>query len=353
MVKEGINTGELSRYGFQLQYDSVHRPEMLNLDFIFSNDPVGEIRIESSEATVANLLERNNEEHPLSPSALNTYLSCSLKFYFHYVAGLPEPEEVKEEIDGAIFGTIFHDTMEALYAPFKGKVINQTDLERISKDKVLINNEITRQIALHYLKMREPIKGPVKLEGKTLLFFENIKTYISQLLKIDTSFAPFSIVSLEEKYKRTIEINGRQIWVGGTIDRLDQKDGITRVLDYKTGNVDSISFKEITELFQRDEKSPKKEVLQALIYSWGISDGKQDSRVQPAIYSLRKLFDKSFDPEVKMDKQTVDFREIEVDFESELKALVSEIYSPETFFTQTVYVEKCKYCPYKGICRKF
>ncbi|HPF51526.1 MAG TPA: PD-(D/E)XK nuclease family protein [Draconibacterium sp.] len=353
VVKEGINTGELSRYGFQLRYDSVHKPEMLNLDFVFSNDPVGEIKIESSEATVARLLERNTEDHPLSPSALNTYLSCGLKFYFHYVADLPEPEEVKEEIDGAIFGTIFHDTMEALYAPFKGKVINPGDLERISKDKVLISNEITRQIAVQYLKMKEPIKGPVKLEGKTLLFFENIKTYISQLLKIDTSFAPFSIVSLEEKYKRTIEINGRQIWVGGTIDRLDQKDGITRVLDYKTGNVDSISFKEVAKLFQRDEKSPKKEILQALIYSWGISDGITDSRVQPAIYSLRKLFDKSFDPEIKMDKQAVDFNEIEVDFEAELNALVSEIYSPDTVFTQTAYIEKCKYCPYKGICRKF
>lgn len=353
VMKEGINTGELSRYGYQLQYDSVHKPEMLNLDFVFSNDPVQAIIIESSGETVAKLLEKNSEEHPLSPSAINTYLNCSLKFYFHYVANLPEPDEVLEEIDGAVFGTIFHDTMEALYAPFVGKILNKTDLENISKDKVGISNEITLQIARHYLKMKEPITGPVKLEGRTLLFFENIKTYVGQLLKIDLRHAPFFIVSLEQKYKREIDLNGTKVWVGGTIDRLDRKDGVLRVLDYKTGNVKTLAFKEIGELFNRDEKDPKKEILQALIYSWEISDEKQVGEIRPAIYSLRKFFDTSFDPEVKMDKNAFDFKEIEEDFETGLKALVAEIYSPKTVFVQTQHSDKCKYCPYKAICRRF
>lgn len=353
VMKEGINTGELSRYGYQLQYDSVHKPEMLNLDFVFSNDPMQAIIIESSGETVAKLLEKNSEEHPLSPSAINTYLNCSLKFYFHYVANLPEPDEVLEEIDGAVFGTIFHDTMEALYAPFVGKMLNKTDLENISKDKVGISNEITRQIARHYLKMKEPITGPVKLEGKTLLFFENIKTYVGQLLKIDLLHAPFFIVSLEQKYKREIDLNGTKVWVGGTIDRLDRKDSVSRVLDYKTGNVKYLAFKEIGELFNRDEKDPKKEILQALIYSWEISDEKQVGEIRPAIYCLRKFFDTSFDPEVKIDKKAFDFREIEEDFDAGLKALVAEIYSSETVFVQTQHSDKCKYCPYKTICRRF
>ena len=69
VVKEGIGTGEMSRYGYQLQYDSVHKPKMLNLDFVFSNDPAPEIRIRSSKEIVAKLLANNSEEHPLSPSA--------------------------------------------------------------------------------------------------------------------------------------------------------------------------------------------------------------------------------------------------------------------------------------------
>lgn len=352
VVREGINNGELSRYGYQLQYDSVHKPEMLNLDFRFSNDPVEEIRIQSSEEIVSQLLHRNNREHPLSPSAINTYLNCSLKFYFHYVAGLPEPDEVKEEIDGAIFGTIFHDTMEFLYSGFVGRTIQKEDIERIRKNEVLIRNEITRQIAKHYLKMKEPIEGPVKLEGKTLLFFENIKTYLFQLLKIDQEYAPFSIVSLEQKYMRSIDLKGTPIWVGGTIDRLDQKDGKTRVLDYKTGNVKAFGFKEVGELFLRDEKDPKKEILQALIYSWEISN-EVKNEINPAIYSLRKLFEQAFDPLVKYNYKPFDFRELEEDFDEQLQVLVNEIYSPDNEFVQTTFPEKCRYCPYNGICRRF
>ncbi len=352
VVKEGINTGELSRYGYQLQYDSLHKPLMQNLDFRFSNDPVSSISMKSSEEMSTRLLQFNNEDHPLSPSAINTYLSCHLKFYFHYVAKLPEPDEVKEEIDGAIFGTIFHDTMEVLYTPFIGKVIQKTDIEAIRKNELLIRNEITRQIAKSYLNMKEPISGPVKLEGKTLLFFENIKTYLVQLLKIDQVNAPFSIISLEKKYMRSLDLNGHQIWVGGTIDRLEHKEGRTRVLDYKTGAVKSFGFKEVDELFQRDVKEPKKEILQSLIYSWEISDDVKGA-IEPAIYSLRKLFEQSFDPLVKFQYKAFEFSSIEEEFEKELHALVSEIYSPANEFSQTQHTEKCKYCPYKGICRRF
>ena len=350
VVKEGINTGELSRYGFQLQYDSVHKPEMLNLNFVFTNDPVQEIRIKSSEAAVAKLRERNTADHPLSPSAINTYLNCSLKFYFNYIAGLPEQEEVKEEIDGAIFGTIFHDTMETLYAPFAGKLIQKGDLENISKDYVTINNEITRLIGEHYLKQKG---DKIKLEGKTLLFFENIKTYVRQLLKIDMLQAPFTILSLEQKYKRQLEISGQKIWVGGTIDRLDVKDGLVRVLDYKTGNVNSLGFKELDELFVRDDKDPKKEILQALIYSWAVSAEKPTQEVKPSVYSLRKLFESNFNPDIRRNGQSFVFSEVADDFESVLKTLVTEIYSAENEFVQTVHTDKCSYCSYKGICRRF
>ncbi|WP_340114092.1 PD-(D/E)XK nuclease family protein [Maribellus mangrovi] len=353
VVKEGIGTGELSRYGYQLRYDSVHKPKMRNLDFVFANDPVEDITIPGSDEIQKQLVEKNSEDHPLSPSAINTYLNCPLKFYYKYVVELPEPEEVKEEIDGVVFGNIFHDTMEELYSVFVGKEVTRSDLEQLGKDKVRINNEITKQIAKHYLKQKEPIKGPVKLEGKTLLIFENIKTYLSQLLKKDMEYAPFNVVSLEMKYKRNIEIGGKKLWVGGKIDRLDEKDGVTRVLDYKTGNVSSLSFRLVDELFDRDAKNPKKEILQALVYCWGLAKENQGATIQPAIYGLRKLFESKFEWEVKMNRSKVAFDEIAEDFEEELTGLVGEIYSAENSFAQTEYLDKCKYCAYNGICRRY
>lgn len=357
VVKEGIGTGELSRYGYQLQYDSVHKPEMTNLDFVFANDPVQTIHINSSKDIVQKLLENNSENHPLSPSAINNYLHCTLKFYFRYVVNLPEPDEVKEEIDGVVFGNIFHDTLEELYKPFVGKVVNKSDLENMLKDRVRLENEITLQIAIHYLKKKKPIKGPVKLQGKTLLIFENAITYLKQLLRIDLSIAPFTVVSLEEKYKRWIEtnINGvkTSICIGGKIDRVDQVDGQVRVLDYKTGNVDSLGFSKIEDLFDGTIKKPKKEILQALIYSWGLAENLKNEAIQPVIYSLRNLFAKDFSPNIKWNKKDVLFENVKEDFDLNLKQLVAEIYSEQNAFTQTEHIEKCQYCPYSGICRRF
>jgi len=357
VIKEGISTGELSRYGYQLLYDSAHKPNLVNLDFSFKNAPATPIEIESSEQVVAKLLSKNTVEHPLSPSAINTYLQCSLRFYFRYAVGLPEPDEVKEEIDGMIFGNIFHDTIETLYKPFEGKVLNKTDLEIIQKNKILIENEIRKQIAHHYFKEKRNSRKPVILEGKTVLIYENIKTYLNQLLKVDKNIAPFTMVSLEQKYQTTFEINlngvPTTIHIGGKIDRVDRVNGVTRVLDYKTGDVKTLKFKEIEDLFERDIKEPKKEILQAMIYTWALSENSDNIEIQPVIYSLRKLFNDNYSPNIEWDKHDFSFQELKEEFVLNLKELVSEIYSTDNIFTQTLHTDKCKYCAYKKICRKF
>ncbi|MBK6285098.1 MAG: PD-(D/E)XK nuclease family protein [Draconibacterium sp.] len=357
VIKEGISTGELSRYGFQLQYDSVQKPEKISLDFSFAHDTAKPIRIESSEQIVAKLLSKNTDEHPLSPSAVNTYLQCSLRFYFRYVMQLPEPDEVQEEIDGMIFGNIFHDTMEALYKPLIGKTVTKDDILNISKNKVLIENEVHKKIAKNYFREKEGSSKTVVLEGKTLLIYENIKTYLKQLFKIDIGFAPFQLISLEEKYKTLFEINingvSKSINIGGKIDRIDKANGSLRVLDYKTGNVKSKSFKEVGDLFIKDLKDPKKEVLQAMIYSWVLWHDLKETNIKPGIYSLKDLFTDKFNPEISWEKHDFSFSELIADFESGLKILLEEIYSENNAFVQTPHVEHCNYCAYKTICQRF
>ena len=353
VVKEGMGTGELSRYGFQLQYDSVHKPEMRNLDFVFANDPVQPITIPGSREISQRLIQNNSKERFLSPSAINTYLSCPLKFYFHYVAHLPEPDELKEEIDGVVFGNIFHDTMEELYRGYVGKLIGKADLELLMKDRLRIENEITKQIARHYFRQNPPFQQKIVLEGKSLLIFENIKTYLFQLIKKDMEYAPFTVVSLEQKYERPVQLGDRQIWVGGKIDRIDEKEGKLRVLDYKTGNVQAFSAAELSNLFERDVKDPKKEILQALIYCWGLAPQKPGKDIVPGIYSLRKLFETKFSWEIKINRQRFVFSDIEDEFEEELQSLLSEIYTEDLGFAQTEHIQKCGYCPYRTICRRY
>ncbi len=88
-ITEGISSSEKSRFLYQLLYDSEFEIEELNLSFNFkgtSNEP---IRVEASEAHIQKMISRYSEKN-LSPSAINTYLECKLKFYFKYIAGIKE-----------------------------------------------------------------------------------------------------------------------------------------------------------------------------------------------------------------------------------------------------------------------
>lgn len=357
LVKEGISTGELSRYGYQLLYDSGQAPQKLNLDFRFANDPVLPIVINNSDIIVQQLLARNSVDHPLSPSAINTYLTCSLRFYFRYVANLPEPDEINEEIDGKIFGSIFHDVVDSVYHPFTGKIVNKQDLDKLLKDKTNIENEIRKKIAKHYYRENESTVKNIILEGKTLLINENLKTYLKRLFIIDMEDTPFKLESLEQKYISEIEIvsNGknRTIHIGGIVDRMDRVNENLRIIDYKTGYVKSNSFNEVDELFEREAKDPKKEILQALIYSWILNQQSDEKHILPAIYSLRNFFNDNFNPYIKFNRNELIFDEIKEEFEEKLKELVGEIYSAENSFSQTPHFDNCRYCPYREICQRF
>ena len=79
-----------------------------------------------------------NEKARFSPSALNCYLDCKLRFYLKYVAGLQAPEEVSAEIDSATFGSIFHKAAEYIYKDLTqhGKLIVKEDIETLLKDDI-------------------------------------------------------------------------------------------------------------------------------------------------------------------------------------------------------------------------
>jgi ATP-dependent exoDNAse (exonuclease V) beta subunit len=221
----------------------------------------------------------------------------------------------------------------------------------------VIENEIHKKIAVNYFKEKEENLKNVILEGKTLLIYENIKTYINQLLKVDMDLAPFTLISLEEKYitDLEIEINGvkKIIHVGGKIDRIDRLNGKMRILDYKTGNVNSTDFKLVDELFEKDKKDPKKEILQAMIYTLILSAQSNETKLQPAIYSLRNLFKENFNPNVTWEKHDFSFSELKEDFVMGLKSVLAEIYSSDSKFFQTKHVEHCRYCAFKTICQRF
>ncbi len=355
-LKEGISTGELSRYGYQLLYGKNLGIKKSTLDFRFFNEPSSPIIIDGSSKKRNVLLERNSPETPLSPTAINMWLQCRLRFYFRYILQLAEPDEMKDEIDSPVFGSIFHETIENLYRPLVGKVVNKSDLESIKNNKLQIENEITKAIGKHYFRQKTP--GKISLEGKSILIFENIKTFLQRLIQIDMELVTFELVSLERKFSSPvlIAVDGKfqEIYLGGTIDRVDKVNGKYRIIDYKTGNVESFSMSEVGELFEKDKEKPKKEILQALIYCHIFQQNSEvEGDLQPAVYSLRKLFEENFSPELKMNRTPLVYQDVQEEFLENMQELITEIFSADLQYYQTSHVKYCQYCSYNKICQRY
>lgn len=358
-IREGLSGGELSRYGFQLMMLSPHKVHISTFDYPFVNRTSGEIVIPSGEEITRKLLAVNNSGKALSPSAINTWLGCTLRFYFRYVLNIEEPEEVAEEIDRRIFGNIFHKAVENLYASCSGKLIVGDHLSKMLKDRESAEMCVRRAFATEFFKVPEEEAGSIDLQGKARLIYTTILSYIVNLIELDKAYAPLRILSLEKGYYTTFQIQvGNDmvpIVVGGKIDRLDEVDGVLRVIDYKTGNLESrdLSFRTMEELTDTLSKTRKKEVVQALIYSLVLKrDHFSGHKISALIYPVLKLSDTALNPQIRRDGQEMEIGEIRSEWESSLIAVLEQIYSPAGVFRQTQYKERCRYCPYRQICMR-
>lgn len=373
-------SGEMSRFLYQLLYES--KPEDdgkrtypdeggdLSVSQSFAKvqvaaSPPQPIIIEKSEE-VYKLLQYyclsndpGGKLHRLTPSALNTYLDCRLKFYFQYVVRLRESDSVDEEVDAAVFGNILHKVMETLYTDFvsrEGKAeVTAQDCRQLKEkwlDKAIIGG-----FQEHY-QLQQETDG--LFEGRNAIAREVVRKMALQILKYDQEYAPFHIVSLEARgsqgYQMNLPIaaNGQSVEVAlkGIIDRIDDKDGYIRVLDYKTGR-DERKAKDISSLFERDDPNRNKAVMQAMFYTWLYRKNQLDTNVvvAPGLINATELFNDTQDVRLQLEGGSVDdFAPYQDDFEHNLTLLLQEIFDPQTPFDQTTDTKKCQFCPYARIC---
>lgn len=351
---DGLRQGEPSRYIHQLRYLYPFEIEEKTTGFkVEGNKPVS-ISISKDEQIMEELKKFTSEgESYLSPSTLGTYLDCSLRFYFSYIAGIKEEDEVTEEIDAAGFGNIYHKVMEYLYENLKGKMVTPSDLKQRFREVDPLLNRVFRE---EFLNIRDQSKS-VSPEGKNLIPFEVMRKFVHQTLLKDHDFAPFRYIDSERKVKLEYLVlkDGTQIRIGGKIDRLDERDGEIHIIDYKTGKND-LKIDSLELLFDRDSWKTKKykALFQILIYSWIYSQTEQGSKVKPAVYLTPQLFGKVFTiyPSLGKVGEEIDFNRIEDDFVERLTDMITGIFNPEIPFNQTQDVERCSYCPYRGICHR-
>ncbi len=358
-LREATSGGELSRYGFQLIFHSPHEIRRKELDFPFSRTSTIPVSVVSGVSLSSRLLQRNQSGSPLSPSAMITYMNCSLQFYYRYGAGLREADDVSEDIDRQVFGNLFHQAAENLYRPFVHTSIGTEDFDKLIGGTENIRRCIMQAFATEYFHQSREEWHTIRLQGKAILIYSTIRAYLRNLLESDKTTAPLFIHALEERFETVLDVlvDGipQKVRIGGKVDRIDETAGIVRVVDYKTGMVDgsSLQFTSAGELFDLSRKTLKKEVIQTLTYAFILrKDYFPGSPIAASVYSILNLKDARFNPLVRTNGRPAEISEVGDEFGSHLKNLIGEIYSSETLFSQTAFVERCKYCPYNGMCRR-
>ena len=349
----GLTTGEKSRYLYQLQLLSPLIVPETTVVYQMERVIGQSFSINKDEKVISSMKKFFGGETILSPTALDKYLNCSLQFYFRYVAGLKEPDEISDEIDLKVFGLLFHKSMESIYRPYVGKLIEKETLDCILKDTELINRIILDAFHAEYFKGIKDA-GKIKLSGKNWLIFEILRKYIIQLLELDKKRAPFSIEGLEMPVRLIVPINDSQrILIGGIIDRIDRLNNTLQILDYKTGKAE-LSFPMLDSLFERENKNRNKAAFQTLVYSYILHKNRPGEKsIYPGIYNLRSIFEGDFDAGLKSKEngnKQVEFTSISERFEKLLINLLNEIFDPNTSFEKTAIEENCAYCAYKRIC---
>ena len=354
-VTEGIASSEKSRFLYQLIYDSDFQVEELNLSFNFKGTNNEPIQIESTEAHVQKLISTYSTRN-LSPSAINIYLDCKLKFYFKYLAGIKEKDELKEEIDAVLFGNLFHYAMELLYRPFLNKTVEASALKLLRGDQRKIDSVVLQAIGVIYYQMGTEEVSKLRLSGQSILIASHIRDYICQLLENDIQYTPFRLESIETEYSAEYLVKSDEklinIRVGGIVDRIDRTSDGLRIIDYKTGRGLKLDFKEWSQLIDRNYGERRKEIFQTLIYSDILSRKENEISITPAIYKLDNLFAPDFAPNIIFQCERLVFQSVKDDFSRVFAEVLTEIFSAGNIYDQVKDSQKCSYCPYNKICRR-
>lgn len=353
----GLQTGEVSRFVHQLRYHYQYPliDELVVYDVASSAVPPISVQ---KTAEVEKLLSDFLSGGPraLSASAINTYLDCPLKFYFSVLEQIQEEDEITETVERDVFGSILHKVMEDLYAPFKGKLVTADLLKLLRKDQPLLTGTIARAFAELFFK--SPVVRP--LEGENFLTGEMIRKYAEKILEQDARFTPFHYIESEKKVRATIALSDKRVvQLKGFIDRVDSLDRVLRIVDYKTGS-GKLEFESVEGLFDKEAKDRPKAVMQVFLYAWMYQQLPEYTGmpIQPAIYYLRTLFQRSFNPVVEQKKgrgkadKVNSFQDFASDFEGKLRQCLDEIFNLDIPFTQTETGKACAYCSFRGLCGK-
>ncbi len=330
-----LNGGEKSRFITQLEIENKH-----NINHYIVSPKVPSIpkylnQINKTDAIINRL--KIIAKEGFSPSSLTNYIRNPIDFYYEKILGIKTFEEIEETVAANTLGTIVHHTLEDLYAPIKNRFLTEYDIKTAL---VLIEPTVQKHFKMQF-------KNGDFSTGKNLIIFEIAMRYVSNFLNKELEALKngdtIKILSLEETLIAKLPIPELDfpVTLKGTVDRIDEFNGVTRIIDYKSGKIQQgqleiVDWEDILTDYDKYSKS-----FQVLSYAYLLNSKSQFlNPVEGGVISFKNLQGDYFLKFSK--KESINSRtknrlitpETLDHFFVQLKALILEICNPDIPFTE-------------------
>jgi len=342
-ISDGFGPGEKSRFLLQLEQELQQvkiapQPKRFAIPIGTKNE---QLTIEK-DSLYFQELENYMVNKGLSVSAINKFIRCPLDFYYSYICGLKEDDSVEEEIEDSTMGSLIHEVLEHIYEPLIDSYLSEERLTlELKRVRTLVEAEFSKKLNQKYLNGHNYISKEIaitQVEKVLQLDIKDLKAGVKILLlgtekEIQTEF--------------THDFNGKliQIKLSGNVDRIDERNGEIRVIDYKTGGVSKDSVPKLNlevgiDGYNFSNKTSKS--LQLAYYSYIYGKNNPDKKVTSWIFAIRNTKEITFQGVIKGgDSWGEDFR---ANFEQALDYIISNISDPDVRIEHLSTSEYCRIC---------
>ncbi|GAB5539314.1 MAG: PD-(D/E)XK nuclease family protein [Salibacteraceae bacterium] len=281
---EALSGGEPSRFIMQLQLELGRINPHFKIQEVISagsidREAMRPLEVRKTPSVIQALRAYFNRR--VSPSSLNKFINSPLEFYFYHVLNVKEEEVLEEDMAARTFGSAVHDTLELIYAPMVGQLLNTAVLEdRISEVDEMIDKKFLKSFTVSDLN-----------HGKNFLQVQLAKDYVKAFIKYDmediASNGAIKLVAIEDRLSIPLKVEDETLQLFGFADRIDVRNNQYRIMDYKTGNVAPRDLKCTSEQLFKDPHYGK--ALQLAFYKWAFAkrEGVDVDYVDSVIYSFR------------------------------------------------------------------
>ena len=356
-----FGSGEKSRFLTQLEaeFKALNKNSVIKEFVATTRLPVSGnnlISIPKNNDTVELIIDKFSNGFGLSASSVNSYRTCELKFWYNYVAGIKETEELEEGMEAGTFGSILHKCLECIFKPLSGKAISKEDLN-LSERNV---NDIVLKVFQQFFPEEETPKG------KNLIATNILSMNIERQLREDSKLIDqlkktgeqLRMIGAEEELTGNfcMKFNGCETTfkLSGRIDRIDFCGPLLRIIDYKSSinkDHDNFTFTDMESLFTGKKNS---KMIQLFIYAWLAWKNNlcASENINPCIIPFKNFKGEPVQLTDTKKNRLIFSPELLTDFENEIKNLLYSVLNTKIPFSQTTDHKNCEYCTYRSICNR-